>query len=94
MRSTYALQAFFAVSIFALTACSNGGNSQGPCNLNPFECSAGQTCWVSDNNTPPTFACLNSGPGKKGASCSPTIDAPRVAMDLFVFRAPAPAASV
>lgn len=62
----------FAAAIGLLAACSStsGGSSTTPCNENPFECTSGQTCWPKD--AVPTFACLNSGPGKKGDSCQNT----------------------
>jgi hypothetical protein len=38
-----------------------------PCNENPWECPAGQTCWPV---TGTTFACLPSGGGQSGAPCA------------------------
>jgi hypothetical protein len=44
-----------------------------PCNENPWECPAGQTCWPKDESS---FACLNSGPGAAGDACQDTVGAP------------------
>jgi hypothetical protein len=37
------------------------------CNLNPFACPSGTTCWLRDNE--PTFACLRSGTANEGEHC-------------------------
>ena len=67
------VSALIAVASFgALVACSSSSSSSsdagtnGPCNENPWECGAGQTCWLKDATS---FACLNSGAGKKGDEC-------------------------
>jgi hypothetical protein len=44
------------------------------CNEDPFSCPAGQTCWASD--AAGSFACLNSGAGKKGDPCQNLIGSP------------------
>lgn len=51
-------------AVFAIVACSSSKST--PCNQNPWECPAGQTCWPS---SPTSFACLNSGPGQIGSTC-------------------------
>jgi hypothetical protein len=54
-------------------ACSSSSPSSGaptPCNENPWECTAGQTCWPK---TAAVFACLNSGGGKVGSACLDTV---------------------
>jgi hypothetical protein len=58
------------------TACSSSSTPAAPppCNESPFECPAGQTCWVTSASN--TYACLNSGPGQAGASCLSTVDVP------------------
>jgi hypothetical protein len=69
--------------LFALlaTACSSSSGSGGsdggpgstPCNQDPWECPASQTCWPQNATT---FACLNAGPGKLGDSCVDTAGSP------------------
>lgn len=56
--------------VVACSSTSSSTSAPGPCNENPWECGAGQTCWPKD--AVPTFACLNSGGGKKGDACSNT----------------------
>src|SRR5215467_1136500 len=49
-----------------LVACSTkSSSSSGQCNDNPWQCSAGQTCWPTDNNPTPDFGCIASTPGAK-----------------------------
>ncbi len=56
-------------------ACSSSSSpAPTPCNENPWECAAGQTCWPKDATG--SFACLNSGPGKKGDACQNAIGSP------------------
>ncbi len=54
-----------------LAACSSEESSTTPpvpCNQDPWQCPAGQTCWPKDNAG--TWACLNSKAGaKKGDPC-------------------------
>ncbi len=52
---------------------SSGASTPLPCNENPWECQAGQTCWPKD---PTTFACLNSGAGKVGDACLDAVGSP------------------
>jgi hypothetical protein len=68
------LSALALVAVAFATACSSSSSPPPPCNQNPFECAAGQTCWVTD--TAGTFACLNSGAGQVGGSCAATVDVP------------------
>src|SRR5258708_8342405 len=67
-----------------IVACSSSssGNGSTPCNQNPWECPSGQTCWLKDANT---FACLNSGPGKLGAACTPVAGAGECSDGLLCF---------
>jgi hypothetical protein len=60
---------FFFVGAF-LAACSSSSSTTGvkPCNEDPFQCPAGQTCWIKDQTG--VFACLNSqSSAKKGDAC-------------------------
>jgi hypothetical protein len=56
-------------------ACSSTTSSPTPppCNEDPWSCPSGQTCWV---NASSAFACLNSGAGKKGDTCTSVAGAP------------------
>jgi hypothetical protein len=66
-----------SVVVFCLftAACSTSSSIPAPpCNVDPFTCPTGQTCWAT--NTMGDFACLNSGPGALGAPCENTVGAP------------------
>lgn len=70
---------FLAVAVagFGLVAaCSSSSSPTAPtpCNQNPWECTAGQTCWPQD--LAGNFQCLNSGAAKKGETCTNTVGAP------------------
>jgi hypothetical protein len=72
----------------ALVACSSSssGGSSSQCNSNPWQCPAGQTCWLADQNA--NFACLNSAVGKnKGDTCVNTIGAPTCGDAMVCFQA-------
>lgn len=58
-----------------LIACSSSSPSLGskPCNEDPWQCSAGQTCWPTVAGT---FACLNSGAGAFASPCQDTLGVP------------------
>jgi len=64
--------------LLTLVACSSEGNPSAPppgCNVDPWQCPAGQTCWPTD--LAGHFACLNSANGKKkGDACGNTVGAP------------------
>ena len=66
--------AALVLGLLFASACSSSSSSSPPtpCNENPFECAAGQTCWTKDGAT---FACVASGPGKYGDSCQPVAGA-------------------
>ncbi len=69
-------KATLAIAPLAVLACSSSsspGATKPPCNEDPWECPAGQTCWPSD---PSGFQCLNSGPGTAGSACDNTLGAP------------------
>ena len=56
-----------------------------PCNQDPWQCPAGQTCWPKD--LAGTFACLNSAAGvKKGDTCANTVGAPTCGDGLACFQ--------
>ena len=63
----------FVVGALALACSSSSSSASGdggvkPCNEDPFQCPAGQTCWIKDQTG--VFACLNSQPtAKKGDAC-------------------------
>lgn len=58
------------------SSSSGGGSSPPPpCNESPFECPAGQTCWLDSAGT--AFACLDSAAGVAvGATCVNTVGTP------------------
>ena len=69
---TLGVSVFFVGSFLA--ACSSTSGTSGvfaaakPCNEDPFQCPAGQTCWIKDQTG--AFGCLNSQPSaKKGDAC-------------------------
>jgi hypothetical protein len=69
---------FFLIAMSSV-ACSSSSSSDAPaatpCNVDPWQCPAGQTCWLKDNTL--AFACLNSAAGKaKGDSCGNTVGSP------------------
>lgn len=72
-----------------VAACSSEDSSSTtppvPCNKDPWQCPAGQTCWPSD--TAGTFKCLNSAAGvKKGDECANTVGAPTCGDGLACFQ--------
>jgi hypothetical protein len=46
---------------------SSSSNGPKPCNEDPFQCPAGQTCWPNQDLS--GFLCQNSGPGAIGDEC-------------------------
>jgi hypothetical protein len=59
------------LGIASALACSSKSNpGTAPCNENPWECTAGQTCWPT---SAAAFACLNSGPGVAGGACKDSV---------------------
>jgi hypothetical protein len=72
------LSAIFFVLTMSSAACSSSSSdapAATPCNVDPWQCPAGQTCWLKDNTL--AFACLNSAAGKaKGDACGNTVGAP------------------
>ncbi len=80
MRIHYCIS-YFVASV--AVACSSSSSSPSPCNENPWECTAGQTCWPK---TEGAFACLNSGAGKAGSACQDTIGAATCGDGLACFQ--------
>jgi hypothetical protein len=73
-----------AIALIGPPACSSSsGSPSPPCNANPWECPAGQTCWPKDSQT---FACLISGPGKAGDTCLDVVDSPSCGDGLSCFQ--------
>lgn len=69
-----------------LAACSSssgGGSASTPCNLEPWECSSGQTCWPQSQSA---FACMNAGPGSLGSTCQDTVGSPSCGAGLFCLQ--------
>ncbi|MGH7269742.1 MAG: hypothetical protein ACREJ3_04865 [Polyangiaceae bacterium] len=64
----------FALAALTILACSSSSTPSAPtpCNENPWECPAGQTCWPKDQSS---FECLNSGPGQADSACESTLGA-------------------
>lgn len=69
-----------------------GGGAPAGCNADPWGCAAGQTCAIANQGK--SFACLNSGAGKVGASCQSIIDQPQCGDGLLCFQVPGAAAGV
>ena len=74
-----------------LLACSSSSSSDStpaakvPCNEDPWQCPAGQTCWPKD--TTGDFTCLNSATGKaKGDECTNIVGAPTCGDGLACFQ--------
>jgi hypothetical protein len=61
------------LALFWVVGCSANSSTNEPCNLDPWGCPAGQTCWPA---TETSFACLNSGSGIPGAACQDTVGSP------------------
>lgn len=84
-----------ALALCAVAACSSsgsGGTSSGTggaaatgCGDKPFDCPAGQTCWVADAQGS-KLECLNSGPGKLGEECKNFAGQPSCADGLICFQ--------
>lgn len=75
--------------LLMLLACSSSESSstpKPPCNEDPWQCAAGQTCWPQDGAG--TFACLNSAVGKaKGDACTNLVGSPTCGDGLACFQA-------
>lgn len=72
-----------------VVACSSEESSSPtppvPCNQDPWQCPAGQTCWPKD--TAGTFACLNSAAGvAKGDECANMVGSPTCGDGLACFQ--------
>jgi hypothetical protein len=87
-RITIVILAFAPVAVLACSSSSSPSASQPPCNEDPWECPAGQTCWSTD---PTGFACLNSGPGAAGSACNNTVGAPTCGDGLVCLQFTPPA---
>lgn len=78
----------FLTPFVFLLACSSSESTPAatvPCNEDPWQCPAGQTCWPKD--TTGGFACLNSAAGKaKGDSCTNIIASPSCGDGLACFQ--------
>jgi hypothetical protein len=74
-------QAWLAAAMLAACSSSSGGGPQ-PCNVDPFSCPTGQTCWALDVST---FKCMNSGAGKAGDGCSALFGQPECGDGLACF---------
>ncbi|MBI2390735.1 MAG: hypothetical protein HYV09_14190 [Deltaproteobacteria bacterium] len=73
-----------------IVACSSSEEPSSPppvpCNKDPWQCPAGQTCWPKD--TAGTFACLNSAVGvAKGDECANMVGSPTCGDGLACFQA-------
>jgi hypothetical protein len=79
MKRTYELArpVVLAICLALVPACSSSDTPATPptppCNQNPWQCAAGQTCWATDQV--PNFSCLASGANKVGDACLSTIGA-------------------
>lgn len=62
--------------VAAGASCSSNATFAAPaCNVDPWQCGTGQTCWPTD--TAGTFGCLNSAAGKnRGDACVNTVNSP------------------
>ncbi len=93
---TRARFAIGALLVTALAACGGGGGSSGGsggaggtapagCGDKPFDCPAGQTCWVADTQGS-KLECLNSGPGKLGDPCTNFAGQPSCGDGMLCFQ--------
>ena len=80
----------------ALAACGGDGGSSGTtggtggsapvgCGAKPFDCPAGQTCWVADTQGS-KLECLNAGTGKIGEECKNFAGQPSCQDGLICFQ--------
>jgi hypothetical protein len=61
-------------ALCAILGCSSSSSPAAqPCNENPWECPAGQTCWPTTGGA---FQCLNSGQGTLGSPCQDSLGIP------------------
>ncbi len=72
-----------AASIAACSSDDTGTSAPATCDANPFQCPAGQTCWVTPQLT---FKCFNSGGGKEGDTCMNTPGVPSCEDGLDCFQ--------
>lgn len=54
------------------------------CNVDPWQCSAGTTCWVASASSL-DYECLVSGPAAQGEACFPAVGAPPCKDGLFCY---------
>src|ERR1019366_1952338 len=73
------LAALTAVACSSSSGSGSGSSGTTPCNENPWQCPAGQTCWPTDQSS---FACLNVGTGKPGDPCTATVGMPSCGANL------------
>jgi hypothetical protein len=68
-------------------ACSSGSSPAAvtpvPCNENPWECTADQTCWPTSDSS---YSCLTAGPGMLGAACVDDLGTPTCGAGLACFQ--------
>ena len=77
LRASSSLIAVCLGLVGFIVACSSssGSGAATPCNEDPWQCPAGQTCWP--NSAGSGFECLNSAAGvSAGASCNDTEGVP------------------
>lgn len=71
-------------AVVACSSSSSSGSTPAQCNSDPWQCPAGQTCWV--NQAGNGFACLNSAAGKnKGDPCQLLAGTPECGDRLLCF---------
>jgi hypothetical protein len=82
------LSPIFFVFAMSSAACSSSSSDTAvttPCNVDPWQCPTGQTCWPKDQTG--AFACLNSAAGKaKGDACTNTVGSPTCGDGLACFQ--------
>lgn len=74
MKLRFIALAVAGFGVVAACSSSSSNTAPTPCNENPWECGAGQTCWPQD--LAGNFQCLNSGAAKKGDTCTNTVGSP------------------
>lgn len=91
------LSAASVQALFAIGCHGSSGDSGAPCNVDPWQCGSGQTCWPEScvcpsgqacdpTNCTPQFQCVASVAAQQGQSCSLTIGSATCGDQLTCFQ--------